>query len=165
MQALMTFLHCDEMLKHAHVAEIAEVKSAVASVAWAQTHQAAYNREFATEFRQRGWESQPLLCTNPKLIGDFRKGRVFVELQFGNSATLYRDFYKFQYGWENGLISLAVLIVPTTPKRFFPMRGASINNMAEYANALDICQTVTRINVPTLIVGMLPDGLNEHARR
>jgi hypothetical protein len=60
---------------------------------------------------------QPTLRTQRKLIGDFRKGLVFVQIQFGNCATLYRDYYKFQYGLANGLLSLAVLIVPTSASR------------------------------------------------
>ena len=69
-----------------------------------------------------GWEKKLLLSQNPKLIGDFRKNLVFVEVQFGNSATLYRDFYKFQYGFQNGLLAWSVLIVPVNPKEFFPTR-------------------------------------------
>lgn len=76
-----------------------------------------------------------MLRTRPKLIGDFQKGLVFVEVQFGNSSTLYRDYYKFQYGLANGLLSLAVLIVPTSPKLFFPTRSKSVQNMAEYSLA------------------------------
>ena len=92
-------------------------------------HQAAYNKAFAVEFKRFGWEPRPVLHTNPKLIGDFRKGLVFVEIQFGNSAALYRDYHKFQYGLANGLLSLAVLIVPTTAKAFFPARPDSVQNM------------------------------------
>jgi hypothetical protein len=65
---------------------------------------------------------QPKLCTEPRLIGDASKNDVFVEGQFGNSATLYRDYYKFHYGLMHGLLSLTVLIVPTTPTAFFPTR-------------------------------------------
>ena len=32
----------------------------------------------------------------------------------------------------NDLLSLAVLIMPTDPKMFFPNRGNSISNMAEF---------------------------------
>jgi len=80
-----------------------------------------------------------------------------VEVQFGNSSALYRDYYKFPYGLANGLLSLAVLIVPTTPGAFFPSRPASVHNMAEYALA-HTCLTVLPINVPSLLVGLLPDN-------
>lgn len=120
-------------------------------------HQTAYNKAFANAFTEYGWEPQPVLRKDPKLIGDFRKGLVFVEIQFGNSSTLYRDYYKFQYGLANGLLSLAVLIVPTAAKKFFPTRPASVQNMAEYALA-KTCLTILPIAVPTLLIGLLPEN-------
>ncbi len=111
----------------------------------------------AARFLELGWEPQPLLREEPKLIGDFRKGLVFVEVQFGNSSTLYRDYYKFQYGLANGLLSLAVLIVPTAAKKFFPTRAASVQNMAEYQLA-KTCLSILPINVPTLLIGLLPEN-------
>ena len=138
--------------------------TAVTAVKWAEAyahpdgyqHQTGYNRAFASEFKKLGWEMQPMLRTKPKLIGDFRKGLVFGEVQFGNSATLYRDYYKFQYGLMNGLLSLAVLIVPIKAKAFFPNRPLSVHNMAEYAVA-KTCLTVLPINVPVMLVGLKPD--------
>ena len=61
-------------------------------------HQSAYNKRFEIEFEKLGWEKKP------RIIGDLKKDLVFVEVQFGNSSTLYRDFYKFQYGLQNGLL-------------------------------------------------------------
>jgi hypothetical protein len=166
MKCETTYFHCGDQLIETLSTEIREVLSAVAAVKWAesfilgnadtaQKHQAGYNSAFASEFDNMGWEPQPVLRTKPKLIGDFRKGLVFVEVQFGNSAALYRDYYKFQYGLANGLLSLAVLIVPTTPTAFFPSRPNSVNNMAEYSLAYS-CMTVLPINVPTMLIGLLP---------
>ena len=101
-----------------------------------------------------GWEKKPLLSQKPRLIGGFRKNLVFVEVQFGNSATLYLDFYKFQYGLQNGLLSLSVLIVPVNPKEFFPTRPRSISNMAEYDLALRYFK-VLPISVPTMVIGLM----------
>jgi len=100
---------------------------------------------------------QPRLSDSPRLIGDFAKGLVFGEIQFGNSATLYRDFYKFQYGFQNGLLSLAVLIVPHDEYKFFPTRPASVKNMANFVLALRYF-TVLPISVPTIIYGLLADN-------
>ena len=101
-----------------------------------------------------GWEKKPLLSQKPRLIGGFRKNLVFVEVQFGNSATLYLNFYKFQYGLQNGLLSLSVLIVPVNPKEFFPTRPRSISNMAEYDLALRYFK-VLPISVPTMVIGLM----------
>src|SRR6516225_8561863 len=121
MKAEIQFLHCGEQLQKVFAGEISEIASVVDAVKWSEVfehsenntvsqHQTAYNRVLARNFNGLGWEFAPVLRKAPKLIGDFRKGLVFIEVQFGNSATLYRDFYKFQYGLSHGLLSLAVLI-------------------------------------------------------
>ena len=166
MKAEKTYFHCGEYLKSTLAVEIGEIESVIMGVQWSPeftysengktfTHQAAYNKAFVNEFTERGWETQPLLRNEPKLIGDFRKGLVFVEIQFGNSSALYRDYYKFQYGLANGLQSLSVLIVPKEAKAFFPTRPRSVQNMAEYALAHK-CLSVLPINAPILLMGLLP---------
>jgi hypothetical protein len=130
-KAEVSYFHCGDQLRKTLAGEIDEVTSVIAAIKWVEIfqysdggpgwqYQSAYNKAFAVEFNRLGWELQPVLRTDPKLIGDFRKGLVFVEIQFGNSAALYRDYYKFQYGLANGLLSLAVLIVPKTARAFFP---------------------------------------------
>ncbi len=165
MKYKITYLHCGEHLKESLKTEMQEVVQVVESIDWQDEfkviqprstlfHQTAYNKRFELEFQQLGWETKPKLSLNPRLIGDFRKNLVFVEVQFGNSATLYRDFYKFQYGLQNGLLSLSVLIVPMNPKEFFPTRPRSISNMAEYDLALRYF-TVLPISVPTMVIGLI----------
>ena len=161
----INYLHCGERLKRSLKNEIDDVLSVVEVIEWKREftfdtsdstlfHQTAYNKRFEIEFQELGWETKPRLCKSPRLIGDFQKALVFVEVQFGNSATLYRDFYKFQYGLQNGLLSLSVLIVPTNPREFFPTRGSSISNMAEYELALRYF-SVLPISVPTMVVGLI----------
>lgn len=151
-----------------NVDEINEIHSCIDNVKWEEDfkivvnnhiykHQAAYNKRFEMEFSNYGWEKRPLLHDKPKLIGDFRKNDIFIEIQFGNSATLYRDYYKFHYGLTHNLLSLAVLIVPTAPSAFFPTRPDSVNNMAEYDLA-DRCYRLLPIPVPILLVGLLPEN-------
>ena len=114
MKHQITYLHCGEHLKESLNDEIDEVVSVVDLIEWEEEfkviktdstllHQTAYNKRFEIEFEKLGWEKKPPFSQKPRLIGDFRKNLVFVEVQFGNSATLYRDFYKFQYGLQNGL--------------------------------------------------------------
>ncbi|OQB39664.1 MAG: Restriction endonuclease BglII [Candidatus Latescibacteria bacterium ADurb.Bin168] len=166
MQVQKKLFHCGDILLASMNTEIGEVLAAVHAVEWRDSfeyakegkvyrHQAGYNLALAVEFKTMGWDSQPVLRTDPKLIGDFRKGLVFVEIQFGNSATLYRDFYKFQYGLANGLLSLAVLVIPSNPVQFFPTRRRSVQNMADFGLA-DRCLSVLPVNVPTLLPGLLP---------
>ncbi len=120
-------------------------------------HQAAYNKSFEIEFDKFNWKPKPLLHDKPKLIGDFQKEDIFIEVQFGNSATIYRDYYKFHYGLANNLLSLAVLIVPTDPKEFFPTRPSSVNNMAEFDFAYRYFKLLP-IPVPIMLVGLLPEN-------
>ena len=163
------YFHCGDFLQNSFKSEIDEIYQCVSNIKWepdfnfdsnngkALQHQRAYNKAFEQKFLKFNWEQQPLLLENPRLIGDFRKGLVFVEIQFGNSATLYRDYYKFQYGHANGLLSLAVLIVPTNPAEFFPTRPSSVINMAEFDLA-DRYLTMLPIRVPVLMVGLLPEN-------
>jgi len=168
MKSQITFFHCGEQLKRTLSLEIDEINSIVQSINWSPAfsfeslksileHQTGYNKAFDYYFSNLNWESQPLLRTEPKLIGDFRKGLVFVEIQFGNSASLYRDYYKFQYGLANGLLSLAVLIVPMNANAFFPSRIESVRNMADFTLA-NKCLSVLPINVPTMLIGLMPEN-------
>lgn len=130
-------------------------------VAW----QEAYNRLFEIEFEKiGGWTLHPVLCEKLKHRGDFAKNDVFVEVQFGNSSTIYRDYYKFHYGLVNKLLSLSVLVVPTNPLRFFPSRNPqSITNMASFEYAQAHFSALT-IPVPLLLIGLLPNnGKTYHA--
>jgi hypothetical protein len=121
--------------------------------------QEAYNRKIEIGFEGKGgWKSSPILCNRPLHKGDFLKNDVFVEVQFGNSSTLYRDYYKFHYGFANKLLTLSILIVPTHPVAFFPERNpGSISNMAHYDYALEHYQALP-IPVPILIIGLLPEN-------
>ena len=85
-----------------NIPEISEIEDSIANVAWtgqfrleadnkSYEHQTGYNKALAVELDKRGWTLQPRLCDNPGLIGDAGKNGVFVEVQFRNSSTLYRD--------------------------------------------------------------------------
>jgi hypothetical protein len=162
------YFHCGDFLQDTLKPQIDEIINCISNLTWEPNfsfnsgnsnhllHQRAYNKAFEKEFLNFNWESQPLLLKSPRLIGDFRKGLVFVEIQFGNSATLYRDYYKFQYGHANGLLSMAVLIVPTNPTEFFPTRPSSVVNMAEFDLA-DRYLTILPIRVPVMLIGLLPE--------
>ncbi len=151
-----------------NVPEVGEISACIHKVKWEREftvitsgktyeHQTAYNKAFEKEFSVLDWSPQPRLCENPRLIGDFQKNDIFIEIQFGNSATLYRDYYKFHYGLTYNLLSLAVLIVPTNPKEFFPTRPSSVSNMAEFDLAYKYFKLLP-IPVPILLIGLLPEN-------
>ena len=163
----ITYLHCGDRLLRSLKHEIGEVLSVVDGIEWQPVfktdrrgktpleHQKAYNERFKIEFQLLGWTTEPRLSDKPALIGDFGKNLVYGEVQFGNSSYLYRDFYKFQYGHQNGKLSLGVLITPVKPKEFFPERQSmdSVSNMAEYDLALRYF-TVLPISVPSMVIGL-----------
>ena len=104
------------------------------------------------------WDTQPTISTIPLHKADFAKNKIFVEIQFGNSSTVYRDFYKFHLGFDRKVLDLGVLIVPTDQYAFFPQRNPkSIDNMATYQYALEHIEAIT-IPVPILLVGLLPEN-------
>ena len=151
-----------------NVNEINEIYSCIDNIKWKEEymitvdskkyeHQRAYNKSFDLEFSKYGWNKTPKLCDNPRLLGDFEKNDVFVEIQFGNSSTLYRDYYKFHYGLTHNLLSLAVLIVPTNPSQFFPTRPASVSNMAEFDLAYRYFKLLP-IPVTILLIGLFPEN-------
>lgn len=133
------------------------VAEAVSSTGRKVSWQEAYNRQFEVEFeRVGGWKPFPVLSEMPFHKADFSKNDVVVEIQFGNSSTIYRDYYKFHLGLVRHLLSLAVLILPTNQNEFFPTRNPkSIGNMATFEFALEHFNALT-IPVPILMIGLLP---------
>ena len=81
--------------------------------------QKALNAHLDGEFKRREWELQPPIVSRDRaggpetgLKGDYKKGRLQVEAQFGNMARWYTDVFKFQLSYSLGEIDVAVLIVP-----------------------------------------------------
>lgn len=82
--------------------------------------QKALNAYLDEEFHKAGWQLQPLIVDRARSIGpstrlkgDYRKGRLQVEVQFGNMARWYTDVFKFQLSYSLDEIDVAVLVVPT----------------------------------------------------
>ena len=153
----------------ANVPELHEIEHCIAQVPWqpefafkvkgrTYQNQTGYNKALKYEFMLQGWEPQPKLGRTG-FSGDFRKNDIFVEVQFGNSATLFRDYYKFHYGITNNFLWLAVLIVPIDPKTFFPIRKQkdSVSNMAKFSSAKKWFKLL-RIPVPIVLIGLLPEN-------
>ena len=125
------FLHCSSKLRKKLSKDLNEIFSIIKNIEWKSDfsftddegkkymHQTGYNKAFHYVFKKLGWETYPKLNEKPNLIGDFGKDLIFGEIQFGNSSTLYRDFYKFQFGLQNGLLSIAILIVSTKLDKSF----------------------------------------------
>jgi hypothetical protein len=170
MKSHLAFINCEEQSTRA-LPEVQEIFEVISSVPWSASQvsataktgreiewQEAYNRLFELEFEAHHWETQPTILTSPLHKADFAKNKVFVEVQFGTSPTVYRDFYKFHLGSVNEVLDLGVLIVPTNQYRFFPERNPeSVRNMATFEYALEHLSALP-IPVPILLVGLQPEN-------
>ena len=168
MKTVKEYFFCSPKLLR-NINEINEIDQCLDKVKWRPDfsleidgkkydYRSGYNKALEVEFSKLGWELKPKVYSEPRLIGDFYKNDVFVEVQFGNSSTLYRDYYKFHYGLTNNLLALAVLITSTRPIEFFPNRNPdSVSNMAEFKLAEKYFRLLL-IPVPILLIGLLPEN-------
>jgi len=116
------------------------------------------NRIIEIAFEERGWEAQPIISESPRHVADFKKDMVFVEVQFGNSSTLYRDYYKFHFAYVKNIMTLGVIIVPIDQNKFFPLRDPrSIGNMATYPYAYEHFEALP-LQTPILLIGLKPEN-------
>ena len=168
MKFLKEYFFCSPRML-SYIDEIHEIEDCIKAVQWQTeftvenegkiySNQAGYNKALDDQFSQYDWNLQPILYKeHPRLIGDYSKNDIFVEVQFGNTSTIFRDYYKFHYGLTHSLLSLAVLVVPTNPVAFFPTRPDSIRNMAEFDFAKRYFKLLP-IPVPILLIGLLPEN-------
>lgn len=167
MKSKESYFFCSQHLLR-NVDEIHEVFSCIDSVKWSPEfeieqngaqykHQIAYNKAIDVEFFKYNWKPQPMLSDNQKLMSEYQKNDIFVEIQFGSNETIYRDYYKFHNAFTKNLISLAILIVPTNPKDFFPTCPAGVSEIAEFDFAYRIFKLLP-IPVPILLIGLLPEN-------
>ena len=75
--------------------------------------QIATNKELEEAFRRKGWIIKPKIISESesKLEADFKKGKIQVEVQFGNMARWYTDVFKFLLSYAADDIEVGVLVV------------------------------------------------------
>ncbi|MCX9085830.1 MAG: BglII/BstYI family type II restriction endonuclease [Candidatus Methanoperedens sp.] len=161
-----SYFFCSQHLLR-NVAEVQEVFSCIDAIKWLPEfeveqngiqykNKTAYNKAFEIEILKYNWKQKPIFSDDTKSIGEYQKNGVFVEIQFGSSETIYRDYYKFHNGFAKNIISLAILIVPTIPTDFFPIHS-NVRNIAEFDFAHRIFKLLP-IPVPILLIGLLPEN-------
>ena len=119
--------------------------------------QAAFNRDLDARLRRLGWERQPIargdLVPGPipnNLLGDFAKGGIFVEVEFGNMASAFRDLFKFQIASRSGAGRMGVLVVASDRvARFFDQGVATYEQVSRLLPLMGI-----GLQLPTVIVGL-----------
>jgi hypothetical protein len=118
------------------------------------TDQLALNVLIDTLFKDRGWECKPLVTADKvtNIRADFKKGRVQVEVQFGNMARWYTDVFKFQVSYSLGLIDVGVLVAPM---QIFA--NTIDENVAHYERIVrELPYAKMSITLPIWVVGIQP---------
>lgn len=124
--------------------------------------QDALNRSISAALRERGWKAEPVATagmTVPEgvgplhLKGDFVKQDVFVEVEFGNMASTYRDIFKFVIAHRSGAGEVAVLITGTRRMMKFCDQG-----VATYEGSLRMLPYLKiGVQMPVWLVGVEPE--------
>lgn len=118
------------------------------------------NDNIDAEFRARHWEAQNRIVSSDNqfglstgLKGDFKKGRLHVEVQFGNMARWYTDVFKFQLSYALSEIDVAVLVVPM--QSFSNMIDENIAYFERIERELPAAKM--SLTLPILVIGVVPD--------
>lgn len=119
--------------------------------------QAAMNRRIRTALADRGWNAEPYILIDreghpidTRLRGDFEKSGVFVEVEFGNVASFYRDLFKFHIAGTTGAAQVGVIVVATDAlARLFDQ------GQARFEQAVSLLPYMRAgVQLPTAIVGI-----------
>ena len=106
---------------------------------------------------QLGWNRQPFVLgetlgtpLDSYLKGDFERSGVYVEVEFGNTASLFRDLFKFQVAGRSGIGKVGVLVVATAAvTRLFD------SGVATYEQAVNLLPYMKiGLALPTVVVGL-----------
>jgi len=122
--------------------------------------QKALNVHLDTQFRDAGWTLQPPIVSSGRtggpttgLKGDYKKGRLQVEVQFGNMARWYTDVFKFQLSYSLDEIDAAVLVVPM--QKFANLIDENVAYFERVARELPWAKM--SLTLPILVIGVEPE--------
>ena len=120
------------------------------------------NTYFRLQFEAYGWEVEPLVTPHfydDELRADFRKTFTYdngdeitaqIEVEFGNVASSYRNYFKFQLSFSYGLADVCILIVPS-----YALANRIDSGVSNFEKATrEIPQAKLSITVPIFVVGL-----------
>lgn len=125
------------------------------------------NTYFKLRFTDLGWIAEPLatpIDNEDALRADFRKTfgenddkiTLQIEVEFGNVASSYRNYFKFQLSYSYDLTDICVLIVPSSE-----LANRIDSGVANYEKAIrEIPQAKLSVTVPTLVIGLFDKDEN-----
>ena len=125
------------------------------------------NTYFRLQFTALRWTAEPLatpIDNEDALRADFRKTfgegddkiTLQIEVEFGNVASSYRNYFKFQLSFSYDLTDICVLIVPSSE-----LANRIDSGVANYEKATrEIPQAKLSVTVPTLVIGLFDKDEN-----
>lgn len=122
--------------------------------------QKALNSLLDEAFSYLDWILQPAIVDPERgvgpttgLKGDYKKGRLQVEAQFGNMARWYTDVFKFQLSYSLDEIDVAILVVPT--QRFANLIDENVASFDRVERELPWAKM--SLTLPIWVIGVEPD--------
>jgi hypothetical protein len=114
------------------------------------------NKLIKSDLRKLGWRREPYILDrhgdpiDNRQRGDFEKSGVFVEVEFGNVASFYRDLFKFHLAGTTGAAEVGIVVVATSGlARFFDQ------GVATYELALErLPHLRSSLHLPIAVVGL-----------
>lgn len=166
----LSYRHADSILTMEYKQEKEEIIQVVNSVEWVpkpeikirrragrvvaslDLDQVATNEVIEERFVELGWETQPRIVsrTESRLVADFKKGVIQVEVQFGNMARWYTDIFKFLLSYAGDDIEVGVLIVPM--KRIANRIDENVVNFERVARELPHAKMA--VTIPVWLLGL-----------
>ncbi len=123
--------------------------------------QRSLNHQLDGLFEANDWELQPSIVRRDRgagpdtgLKGDYKKGRLQVEAQFGNMARWYTDVFKFQLSYSLDEIDVAVLVVPS--QRFANLIDENVAHFERVARELPWAKM--SLTLPIWVIGIEPEN-------
>ena len=124
------------------------------------------NTYFSVSFVKNEWEEEPLASPSEfsdGLRSDFRKtfdiGKderitVQVEVEMGNAASSYRNYFKFQLSYANNLTNICLLIVPCSS-----LSTRIDSGVANFEKCVrEIPSAKLSLTVPIFVIGLDDNG-------
>jgi hypothetical protein len=130
--------------------------------------QSTMNKRIAQALHEDGWSSEPVAAgpmAGPDsplgLKGDFVRNGVFVEVEFGNIASMHRDFFKFQIASRSGAGEVGVLVTATERlAKFFDSGVTTFEAAQRHKPFLAI-----GVQMPVWIIGLEPGDFSAIGHR
>jgi len=110
------------------------------------------HEELLDLFAQKGWEKGHRVCSESSLEIDLFKERIAIEVELSHSMSLFKDFLKFQMGFNADEIDVGIIVTHhrESAKRLFGYEVANIEKARRELGSLRLV-----ISVPIWVIGLI----------